>query len=207
MRHPLLARPGLYVITDGPRADLVAAVTAALAGGARLVQYRDKTQDAARRAEEARALAALCARHDAGFIVNDDVELAAQVAAGVHLGEDDADIAAARTRLGDSAVIGVSCYDDFDRARSLAARGADYVAFGAFYPSSTKPAARRATPELLRRAAALDVPRVAIGGITPENAGPLIEAGADFVAVISAVFGTGDITRAASRFASLFPSP
>ncbi|HVJ61324.1 MAG TPA: thiamine phosphate synthase [Tahibacter sp.] len=205
MPHPLLARRGLYAITDGPRTDLLDAAAAALAGGAVLLQYRDKTIDAARRHHEALALVRLCAVHGVGLIVNDDVELARAVgAAGVHLGEDDGDIAQARARLGADAVIGVSCYDAIDRARDLAAAGADYVAFGAFYPSSTKPNARRATPTLLREAAALGVPRVAIGGITPDNARPLIDAGADLVAVITAVFGARDIRAAADRFQTLF---
>jgi thiamine-phosphate pyrophosphorylase len=139
------------------------------------------------------------------LIVNDDVELAAGIgAAGVHLGEDDADIAAARSRLGNGAIIGVSCYDSLERARDLAAAGADYLAFGAFFPSPTKPQARRATPDLLRAARAFGKPLVAIGGITPDNAADLIAAGADFVAVVSGVFGQPDVTDAARRYASLF---
>lgn len=205
MPHPLLARRGLYAITDGPRADLLDAATAAFAGGAVLLQYRDKTADAARRHDEAQALSRLCAEHGVGLIVNDDVALARAVgAAGVHLGEDDGDVAAARAMLGADAVIGVSCYDSLERARELVAAGADYVAFGAFYPSPTKPHARRATLALLRDAAALRVPRVAIGGITPDNARPLIDAGADLVAVITAVFGARDVCAAANRFQSLF---
>jgi len=203
--HPLLARRGLYAITDGPRADLVDAADAALAGGAVLLQYRDKTADDARRRDEAQALARLCAARGVGFIVNDDVALARAVgAAGVHLGEDDGDVAAARAVLGANAIVGVSCYDAIDRARELVAAGADYVAFGAFYPSATKPRARRATTALLREAAALGVPLVAIGGITPDNARPLIDAGADLVAVITAVFGAHDVRAAARRFQSLF---
>ena len=205
MSHPLLARRGLYAITDGPRAGLVDAAAAALDGGAVLLQYRDKTRDDARRLVEAQALARLCTARGAGFIVNDDVALAARVGAdGVHLGEDDENLAAARAQLGPGAIIGVSCYDAIERARALVAAGADYVAFGAFFPSPTKPDARRATPALLREAAALGVPRVAIGGITPDNARPLIEAGADFLAVISAVFGAPDVRAAASRFQTLF---
>lgn len=196
---------GLYAITDGPRADLVAACAAALAGGARLLQYRDKSTDAARRAEEARALQALCAAHGVPLIVNDDVELAAAIgAAGVHLGEDDAEVDAARARLGARAIVGVSCYDSIERARRLAAAGASYLAFGAFFPSPTKPAARRATTDLLRAARPLGLPRVAIGGVTPDNAAPLIEAGADCVAVISALFASDDIQAQARRFSRLF---
>jgi len=205
--HPHLTRRGLYAITDGPRADLLAAVKAALRGGAALLQYRDKTADTARRAFEARALRELCARFEIPFIVNDDVELALAAGAdGVHLGEDDADIAAARARLGAGAIIGVSCYDSPARARQLAAAGADYLAFGAFFPSPTKPNARRATPELLREAKPLGLPLVAIGGITPDNAPPLVDAGADFLAVISGVFAQVDPEAAARRYAAMYTS-
>lgn len=202
--HSFPAR-GLYAITDGPRADLSAACEAALRGGAAVVQYRDKTTDHARRRSEAAALAALCARFGAPLIVNDDVELAAATgASGVHLGEHDGDIAAARARLGERAIIGVSCYDSLARARDLAAAGADYLAFGAFFPSPSKPHARRATPELLRAAKSLGKPLVAIGGITPDNATPLIEAGGDFIAAISGVFAAGDPEAAARRYTVLF---
>lgn len=205
MPHPPLPLRGLYAVTDGPRIDLVEACAAALDGGARVLQYRDKGRDDARRRREARALQALCAAHRVPLIVNDDVELAAAVgAAGVHLGEDDAGIAQARAVLGAGAIVGVSCYDSLDRARRLAAAGADYLAFGAFFPSPTKPQARRATPALLHAAKPLGLPLVAIGGITAGNAPSLIEAGADCVAVISALFGDADVRASARRFASLF---
>jgi thiamine-phosphate pyrophosphorylase len=196
---------GLYAITSGQPDGLVEAVAAALRGGAALIQYRDKSSDRTRRLDEARALQALCAAAGAPLIVNDDVELARAVgAAGVHLGEDDAAVAVARDALGAAAIIGVSCYDSIERARSAARAGADYLAFGAFFASPTKPHARRATPSLLRAARPLGVPLVAIGGITPDNARPLIEAGADFVAVISGVFGDADPQGAARRYADLF---
>ncbi|MDQ2971780.1 MAG: thiamine phosphate synthase [Rhodanobacteraceae bacterium] len=206
MSHPLLRRRGLYAITDGPRSDLLNAAQAALEGGARVLQYRDKTRDAARRLNEARALVALCARYYVPLIINDDAELAlASHAAGVHLGEHDDDIAAARAKIGCDAIIGVSCYDSLQRARGARAAGADYLAFGAFFPSPTKPGARRATPQLLRDATtALGLPLVAIGGITADNGSLLIEAGADYLAVISAVFGARDVRAAARRFADLF---
>src|SRR5690606_6346864 len=139
-----------------------------------------------------------CAGAGVTFIVNDDAALAAELRAdGVHLGEDDGGIAEARALLGDDAIIGVSCYDDIERARSLAAQGADYLAFGAFFPSPTKPQARRASPQQLRDSATLGLPRVAIGGITPGNARPLVDAGADLVAVISGVFDAPDPVQAA----------
>lgn len=196
---------GLYAISDGPRADLPAVTERVLEGGAVLLQYRDKTGDHARRRAEAQTLLALCRARGVPLIVNDDVELAAAVGAdGVHLGAEDGDIAAARERLGRDAIIGVSCYDSIDRARRLAAAGADYLAFGAFFASSTKPDARRATLELLRQAAAIGLPLVAIGGITPDNAPPLIAAGADLVAVVSGVFAAADPAATARRYSELF---
>jgi len=204
--NPLSKLPacGLYAISDGPRDDLLAACGAALRGGAGLLQYRDKSRDAARRRAEAAALKALCGQFSVALIINDDVELAAALNCGVHLGEDDADPVAARTRLGDDAIIGVSCYDSIERARRLASSGADYLAFGAFFPSPTKPAARCANPDLLKAARPLGLPLVAIGGITPDNAPSLIDAGADFVAVISGVFASADPQAAAGRYAALF---
>ena len=205
--HPKLRHPGLYAITDGPRDDLLDAVARALEGGACLVQYRDKTSDHARRHAEAAALRQLCAGRGVPLIVNDDLELAAAIGAdGVHLGEQDLALPAARAALGEQAIIGVSCYDSLERARELAAAGADYVAFGAFFPSPTKPLARRAAPELLRQSAALGVPRVAIGGITPDNAASLVGAGADYLAVISALFGAADVRAAAQTFTDLYTS-
>ena len=196
---------GLYAITDGPRADLFAAVEEALRGGAAVLQYRDKSADQDRRRAEAVGLLALCRGFGVPLIINDDIELAASIGAhGVHLGKDDADIAAARTRLVAGAIIGVSCYDSLDRARELAAAGADYLAFGAFYASPTKPHARRASLDLLRAAKPLGLPLVAIGGITPDNAQALIDAGADLVAVVSGVFAAADPCAAARRYANLF---
>lgn len=202
---PPIALRGLYAISNGPRSDLVDACVAALDGGAALLQYRDKSNDAARRLREARALQALCSGRRVPLIVNDDIELAGAVgAAGVHLGEDDGALAHARARLGAHAIIGVSCYDSLERARQMAAAGADYLAFGAFFPSPTKPLARHATPDLLREARTFGLPLVAIGGITAGNARELIDAGADCVAVISGVFGAADVRAEARRFASLF---
>lgn len=204
--HRIRARQnGLYAITDGPRPDLLCVAEAALRGGAAVLQYRDKSTDAKRRHDEAAALLDLCRRRGVPLIINDDVELAAATAAdGVHLGEHDGALAVARERLGPTALIGISCYDSLDRARAAAAAGADYLAFGAFHPSPTKPAARRATADLLVAAKPLGLPLVAIGGITPDNAPALIAAGADFVAVISGVFGVADPEAAARRYATLF---
>ena len=198
---------GLYVITDGPRADLLQCAAAALRGGVRVLQYRDKSDAAQRRRNEATALLALCNAHQALCIINDDVDLAHAVAAhGVHLGVEDDDVPQARAKLGERAIIGVSCYDDLERARTVAAQGADYLAFGAFHPSPSKPLARRARPQLLREARSFGLPLVAIGGITPDNGAALIAAGADFLAVISGVFAAADIEAAARRYSALFTS-
>jgi thiamine-phosphate pyrophosphorylase len=197
---------GLYAITDGPRRDLLAVCEAALRGGVAMLQYRDKTSDHARRGEEATTLVGLCKCHGVPLIINDDIELAIKAgAAGVHLGEYDDDIATARRNLGADAIIGVSCYDSLERATSLAREGASYLAFGAFFPSPTKPQARHPRPSLLTAAKSLGLPLVAIGGITPDNAPALIAAGADFVAAISGVFGASDPLMAAANYAALFP--
>ena len=199
---------GLYAVTPD-LADtrvLLARVAAALAGGASAIQYRNKTASRALQREQASALASLVAASGATFIVNDDPELAREVGAdGVHVGEDDADLARARSMLGAApSIIGVSCYNDFARAERAAREGADYIAFGSFFPSPTKPAARRAGTDLIVRARALGVPVVAIGGITAHNAPLLIEAGADAIAVISAVFDAPDSTAAARALAQMF---
>ncbi len=194
---------GLYALTDerlGKR--LEAAVAAALMGGARLVQYRDKSRDIERREIEARRLRTLTRRRNALLIVNDDPELAARVKAdGVHLGRDDPDIVAVRRLLGPEAVIGVSCYDSLALARDAVAAGADYVAFGSIYASPTKPDAGRAPLSLLRAAKhELGVPVCAIGGITPDNAAPVLATGADLLAVVSAIFFAPDIEQATREF-------
>ena len=199
----------LYAIADShylEPAQFVPAVRAALAGGARVIQYRDKRGDPAGRAAIAHELNRLCVEHGAPLLINDDVALAAEVgAAGVHIGRDDSDLAHTRARLGDAAIIGVSCYNELERALAAQAGGADYVAFGRFFPSHTKPNAVQATTALLHAARArLDIPIVAIGGITPENGATLLEAGADALAVIEGVFGQVDIQAAAERYARLF---
>lgn len=197
---------GLYLLTpdDTDTTRLLARVTPLLAFVACL-QYRNKTATAELRAQQAAMLQSLCAANGVPLIVNDDSALAKTVAAaGVHLGRDDGDLAAARALLGDEAIIGVSCYDDLGRAHAAKAAGADYIAFGAFFPSPSKPHASRADPALLREAAALGLPLVAIGGITPDNAGSLVAAGADMVAVISGVFDAPDPVAAARRLQALF---
>lgn len=205
---------GLYAITpDEPDTRrLMERVAPVLGAGACLLQYRNKQADGALRREQADALLRLCRTHDVPLIINDDWRLAASIGAdGAHLGEDDGAIAVARAELGRDAIIGASCYNTLPRAQAAVTAGASYVAFGAFFPSSTKPAARRASLALLRDAAALGVPRVAIGGITPDNAHTLVEAGADLLAVIGGVFDAHDPAAAASALQRLFapgsPSP
>jgi len=206
----LVGLRGLYAITDAarcaPHGGVVAAVELALAGGARLVQYRDKSDDGARRLSEARALVAACHARGALLIVNDDVALARACAAdGVHLGRDDASVAAARAVLAPRALIGVSCYDSSERARRAAAEGADYLAFGSFRRSRTKPDAVQAPLALLRTARAeLVVPLCAIGGIGPAQAPELIAAGAALIAACEGVFGADDPRAAAARYADAF---
>ena len=200
---------GLYLVTPEPDdapAALLAVTEAGLAAGARIVQLRAKIASATARANAATALRTLCDRYAALLIVNDDIELARAVAAdGVHLGREDAGIATARDRLGPQALIGASCYNTLDRALAAQAAGADYVAFGSFFPSPTKPGAVRATPELLEQARArVALPIVAIGGITPDNAPVLIAAGAGAVAVSSAFYAAADPAQTAARLVRAF---
>lgn len=197
---------GLYAITDTTLGDnMLTAAEQAIRGGARILQYRDKSNDQPHRRQQAALLLELCRQHGVTFIINDDVALAAAIGAdGVHLGRDDGNIDAARQQLGHG-IVGVSCYNEWPLAKAAAAVGADYVAFGAFFPSTTKPHAARAAPDLLERSRQeLDIPVVAIGGITPENGRDLIAAGADMLAVVQGVFGQPDIQAAARRYAALF---
>lgn len=200
---------GLYAITDTTlcaRRGIEADVAAAIRGGAVMIQYRDKSNDSARREQEARALLKLCQQQQVPLIINDDVELARVIGAdGVHLGGEDAALRAARGSLGQQALIGISCYDSLELARKAHRAGADYIAFGAFFDSPTKPATVRAPLALLREAGDnLRLPLVAIGGITPDNGATLVKAGANLLAVISGVFGGDDPEQAARAYAALF---
>ncbi|MFL0349462.1 Thiamine-phosphate synthase [compost metagenome] len=186
---------GVYLITpDEPdTARLLARTAPLLAAGATWLQYRNKTASDALRREQATALQALCAAHGVPLIVNDDPALAQAIgAAGVHLGGTDGDIGAARALLGPDAIIGASCYDQLANAERAVAAGASYVAFGAFFPTTTKVTSSRAHTDLLRQSAALGVPRVAIGGLSPDNVGPIIDAGADLLAVVSGIYAAQD---------------
>jgi thiamine-phosphate pyrophosphorylase len=176
-----------------------------LKGGVAAVQYREKTGDVALRFEQASELLPLCRKYGAPLIINDDLRLADLADAdGVHLGSEDAGLREARIILGPNKLVGVSCYQSLELARQAQADGADYVAFGSFYASPTKPQALRAPLPLLHEAAELKVPVVAIGGITAENAAEIIEAGVDAIAVISALFDAPDIEAAARELNRLF---
>lgn len=199
---------GLYAVTpdlaNGTR--LLEQVEAVLSGGCRILQYRDKISDKPEQLARAKALRALTRRFGATLLLNDDIALASLIGAdGVHLGRDDGNLRAARAILGPDRVLGASCYADFESAAAACATGVDYIAFGAAYPSPTKPDAPRAAPTLFARAAnELPVPVCAIGGITLDNAPPLIAAGASLVAVITDLFSAPDIAARAAQYQQLF---
>jgi thiamine-phosphate pyrophosphorylase len=201
---------GLYAVTpDEPdTATLVRLVGAAVTGGATIVQYRNKGATSALRREQATALLRVCRDKGAALIVNDHVELALEISAdGVHVGREDGDVAGTRVRLGEDRILGVSCYNDLALALRARDAGATYVAFGGFFRSTTKPGTASSPLSLLADAKRVTgLPVVAIGGITLENATPLIEAGADAVAVISSLFGGNDVMITARSFAALFES-
>lgn len=200
---------GLYAIADASLLTanaILPAVNEAIAGGAKLIQYREKGQHGRAATAIARQLASSCRASGVYFIVNDDVELALNSGAdGVHLGQDDAAISHARQRLGSARIIGASCYNSLPLAAKAAAAGADYLAFGRFFPSKTKPDAPNAELATLAAARAqFDLPLCAIGGITASNAEPLLAAGADLIAAVDGVFGAANISIAAAHYQRLF---
>lgn len=201
---------GLYAITDSALlADgrLLPYCEAALRGGAKLLQYRDKSTDTARRLKEAQALKTLCEHYGARLIINDDLELAATIGADLHLGQGDGSLANARQRLGPEAIIGATCHAQLELAQQAIAQQADYIAFGRFYDSHTKPGSVLASTELLTQAQALQRPIVAIGGITLENSSVLIQHGAAMLAVIHGLFAAdsaAEVEQRARAFSALF---
>lgn len=203
---------GLYAITDSrltPAPTLIASVEAAIRGGAVMVQYREKFAPMAERLAQARNLQSVCAVANIPLLINDDVKLAKRVgAAGVHLGQTDGSAAEARRSLGESAIIGITCHADLALAKVAVEGGADYLAFGRFFTSSTKPEASTAATDILAKAKHLNRPVTAIGGITTENAELLIRAGADLLAVVGGLFGSSlDATEHnANSFQRLFAS-
>lgn len=202
---------GLYVITDRPMClersmSVDKLVALAITGGARIIQYRNKQSPHAVRLYEAEILARLCKQLDALLLINDDVDIAVEVNAdGVHLGQKDMDIKEARARLGSDKIIGITCHNDIQLAREAEQAGADYVALGRFFGSSSKPSAPPASLDTLQQAVnELSIPVCAIGGITTENAPKLIGKGAHMIAVINGVFGTWNVTQAAKAYTKLF---
>ncbi len=198
---------GLYAVAPDmvDTAALLAKTEHALKGGAKLLQYRNKLADAALKLEQATELLRLCRRYDCLFIVNDSVEVAMKIGSpGVHLGREDGDLAQARQRLGPDVVLGASCYGQIQIAEQARDAGVDYVAFGAAYASPTKPGNKRAPLELYREARRIGLPVVAIGGITLDNAQPLVDAGVDALAVITALYNAPDIIAAARGFTALY---
>lgn len=200
---------GLYLLTpDEPDTErLLDRVRAALLPGVALLQYRNKKADAALHRRQVAALLPLCRARGVPLLVNDDWRLAAELGAdGAHLGEHDGDLSAARTAMGAGAILGASCYDRPERARLAHDAGASYLAFGAVFPSGTKPLATRAPLDLLAQARPLGLPTVAIGGITPDNARLALAAGADLLAVLGAVFASDDPAAQVRALLSCFPS-
>ncbi|VVN81279.1 thiamine phosphate synthase [Pseudomonas fluorescens] len=201
---------GLYAITDSQllAGKFLPYVEAALEGGVTLLQYRDKSSDEARRLREAETLRTLCERYGAQLIINDDAELAARLGVGVHLGQTDGPLTPARALLGRKAIIGSTCHAQLELAEQAAKEGASYVAFGRFFNSNTKPGAPAATLDLLDQARSkLHLPICVIGGITLENAAPLVAHGADLLAVVHGLFGaasTQEVTQRARAFKALF---
>ena len=201
---------GLYAITDSEllKGKLLPYVEAALKGGATLLQYRDKSTDEARRLREAEALRELCNRYGAALIINDDAELAARLGVGLHLGQTDGSLSVARALLGRKAIIGGTCHAQLELAEAAAREGASYVAFGRFFNSNTKPGAPAASLELLAAAKSkVNLPIVAIGGVTLDNAPALIAHGASMVAVVHGLFGAdsaSEVERRARAFSDLF---
>lgn len=206
MKNELLS--GLYAITDPTlcKTNLLEKVEQAIIGGAQIIQYRNKQAPAQQRLEEASAINTLCQQQQRLFIVNDDVQLANDInASGVHVGQSDASIKQARKILGEEKIIGVSCNNQLQWALDAQHSGADYVAFGRFFTSQTKPDAPQANIDLLKQAKLkLDIPIVAIGGITLETAHSLVAAGADMLAVINAIFSQDDVVSAARQFQQQF---
>lgn len=207
---PTLSR-GVYAITDETllSGDLLCKrVQTALEAGLSLLQYRNKHSIWTERVAQCRTLKGLCEQFQTPLLINDDVDLCLEVGAeGVHLGQGDARLIAARQRLGDSAIVGITCHNNLSLAREAEAQGASYVALGRFFPSNTKPLAPPATLDDLRQArAALQLPIVAIGGINAENGASLIEAGADMLAVIHYLFAFPDVSTRVRQLNSLFQS-
>lgn len=201
---------GLYLLTpdEMDTATLVQRVQPLLGSQVVMLQLRNKLASPALLREQALALQMLCRQRGVALVINDDWRLAREIAAdGVHLGSEDGDLAMVRGALGPSAIIGASCYGDLGRAARARDAGASYVAFGAFFPSATKPSAPRVPLSLLARARGIGLPTVAIGGVSPDNAQQLLDAGADLLAVLGSVFDAADPLASLDLFQQSFGSP
>ncbi len=209
MRPDAMMPPcGVYLVTpdEHDTARLVARVAALLPGRPALLQYRNKVASPALQRDQARALLALCTDFGTPLVVNDDWRLAAELgAAGAHLGGDDGDLAQARAALGPGSILGASCYDSLERAAAAATAGASYLAFGTCFASGTKPLARRAPLSLFAQARPFGLPTVAIGGISTDNGGLAVDAGANLLALIAGVFDAPNPLAALRTLTSLFP--
>lgn len=204
----ILNRSGIYAITDCENItpdELLRKTDIILKAGIALFQYRNKTEDKERKLGLALELQTLCQHYKTPFIVNDDLNLAKEIDAdGIHLGQHDTNIDTARKILGNK-IIGISCYNDFNRAILAERSGADYIAFGSFFPSTTKPEAAKADIELIIKSKEkFNIPVVAIGGITPENGKQLIDAQVDFLAIISGIYSPTDTIEATLAYKNLF---
>ena len=200
---------GIYAVTPDilDTQLLCELVCAVISGGASLVQYRNKQANHALQVQQARALLTICRHHQVPLIINDSIKLCLTLGAdGVHLGADDGDLVLARARLGANKILGASCYNRFELAQSAEQAGADYVAFGACFASSTKPNAPVANLDLFNQAKKLLIPSVAIGGITLKNAPLVVEAGASALAVISAIFSADNVESTTQKFSQLYIS-
>lgn len=204
---------GLYAITDSQllAGKFLSYVEAALEGGVTLLQYRDKGSDESRRLREATELLKLCERYKTRLIINDDADLAARLDVGVHMGQTDGSLTDARGLLGHKAIVGATCHGSLEMAEKAKTEGASYIAFGRFFNSNTKPGAPAIELDVLRQARArFHLPIAVIGGITLENAPPLVEHGADLLAVVHGLFGaenTQEVTRRARAFNALLKKP
>jgi len=199
---------GIYVITDPALMtdNLITMVEQAIQGGINILQYRNKLASIEQQEKEASLLTTLCNKHNVTFIVNDNVELALKVNAdGVHLGQSDTDISNARQQLGDDKIIGITCNNELMHAIKAQSQGADYVAFGRFFNSLTKPTAPQAPISLLSEAKnTINIPIVAIGGITPDTANILLAQGVSMLAIIQGIFGQAEVQAASREFVDIF---
>lgn len=199
---------GLYVITEHEQlgfTEVLSRTELILQSGIVALQYRNKFADTRQKLFEARQLQSLCKRYATLFVINDDVELAIELQSdGIHIGREDPGCMTTRSRVGKNMLVGVSCYNDLNLAEAACSCGADYIAFGAMFPTSSKANTSKASPDIIKTAKQrYNLPVVAIGGITPENCRPVLKAGADMLAVISSVYLATDPPSVVNHFNQL----